>query len=81
MNKKLKYILGLALALVVGYSVARAEQGPRFELKRQEYINAPISDLIVSAVHDKESGLEFVCTGRWNGIYSLSCVPTGRNWK
>lgn len=33
--------------------------------------------------HDKQSGVEFICAenSRWNNDSSVSCFPTGRNWK
>lgn len=79
MNKLTK-ALGVFLLLAVGYTVGQSNAS-RFELKRSEVHENDGARLVISAIHDKESGVEVLCTQNWYGIHTLSCVPTGRNWK
>jgi hypothetical protein len=79
----------LIAAIVFGAIAGWCGNLPRFQhLMRQTDVPG-YDDSRVSAIevwHDTQSGVEFICVfvGK-NGSYTppvtLSCFPTGRNWK
>jgi hypothetical protein len=75
MKKKILFAVALILA---GYAI-HAEVQPRFrELLSEDH--GPYAKFRVW--HDLETGQEFICV--YSGVdqgNSVSCFPTGRNWK
>jgi hypothetical protein len=79
--KRLLIVVAVLAAFAFGQMMPR----PRFELKSAETLmkaDGISTPLYVYAIHDKESGIELVCTARSGWAEAgISCVPTGRNWK
>jgi hypothetical protein len=87
MNKNRNWFLALAavfltpIFIMTTTSTVKAQiEGDRFEVKRSERHPTAGTDIFITAVHDKESGIELVCM-KPVGIEAMSCIPTGRNWK
>ena len=73
-----KKIIAAAIVILVGCTIY-AQTQPRFERllkeRHDEYHDFQVW-------HDRESGVEFICV--YSGVNmgnSVSCFPTGRNWK
>lgn len=71
-------VTGVIIYLMTGCSV-QAASPKRFELLLDEKQDA---GKYFKVYHDRESGQEFTCL--FSGVdlgWSVSCFPTGRNWK
>lgn len=74
---KKKILIGVAL-IFAGYAL-HAQAPQRFEKLLSEHHE---NYARFSVWHDKESGQEFTCVHSYVDLgYSVSCFPTGRNWK
>lgn len=71
--------IAVAVLLVLTGYVLHAQTTPRFERLNSESHGEYVR---FSVWHDREAGEEFVCvhSGVDLGL-SVSCFPTGRNWK
>lgn len=77
-------VLTLVIFAAVGsvQSVVKASDARYERLQRQEVQTGFVDH--IETWHDNESGNEFSCVqsyAEYGGIYSISCFPTGRNWK
>lgn len=88
MNKNLRNVIlivaTLVMGVVIGYAHGQDSQPrPRYEWLYSE--EQKDTNILIRAIHDKESGAEVLCFSRYGGMtadsYAMSCVPTGRNWK
>jgi hypothetical protein len=73
-----KKIIIATILILAGYTI-HAEMRPRFELISEEDQGRY---RMFKVWHDRESGQEFTCV--YSGVdlgFSVSCFPTGRNWK
>lgn len=77
----MKKVLIASVLLLTGLGIGQSVPRPRFEVIVQEKMGGD-SYNFVRVIHDRESGQEITCF--YASVYagnSVSCVPTGRNWK
>jgi hypothetical protein len=77
----LALIFALGCLISVGVHADSPERFEHLYTKKFGFTDDSTTFHAIETWHDTESGTEFTCVIVSDYVYSVSCFPTGRNWK